>query len=138
MQVKIVERRKGELNLPLIYLFIFLFCFFFLFFLLNSEITLPEIPCIFKLITKHPCPTCGTTRLTKSLINLQFFDAFMFNPMIFVSGILFLIWGFYGFFQFFANKKIVISLNNREWWILRIAIVAIILLNWLYLEIAGI
>jgi hypothetical protein len=138
MQVKIVERRKGELNLPLIYLFIFLFCFFFLFFLLNSEITLPEIPCIFKLITKHPCPTCGTTRLTKSLINLQFFDAFMFNPMIFVSGILFLIWGFYGFFQLFANKKIVISLNNREWWILRIAIVAIILLNWLYLEIAGI
>jgi len=138
MKIKIVERKKGELNLPLIYLFIFLLCVAALSFLLNSNIKLPDIPCFFKLLTNHPCPTCGTTRLTKNIIHFHFLDAFLFNPMVFLSGVLFLIWGFYGFFQLFANKKMIISLNNREWWILRIFIILIVLLNWLYLEIAGI
>ncbi len=138
MKIRIVDKKKGELNLPLIYLFIFLFCIVVLFFLLHSNIKLPDIPCFFKLLTKHPCPTCGTTRLTKSLIHFHFLDAFFYNPMIFLSGILFVGWGFYGFFELFANKKVVISLNSKEWWILRIFIIVIILLNWLYLEIAGI
>lgn len=137
MTVSIVNRRKGELNLPLIYLSIF--------FILSSAVIyfyynkiIPQIPCLFKVFTGHPCPTCGTTRLTLSLLNFNIIEAFFYNPLVFISGVLFFAWCLYGFYMAFSNKKIVVSLTNRDWVILRIIIVLSIILNWIYLELSGI
>lgn len=137
MRISIKKRNERELNLPLIYLTIFLFCFCCLYLLFTLNI-IPQIPCFFKLITDHPCPTCGTTRLTESLLHFNFIQAFLFNPMIFLLGVIFILWGLYGFYQMFSGKKVVFVLTNKDWIVLRILIISIIIANWFYLELMGI
>jgi len=137
MTILVKKMKKGELNLPLIYFSIALLGVIGLVILLQFN-SIPHYPCVFKLLTGHPCPTCGATRLTESVFHLKFIDAFLFNPMIFICCILFLLWGFYGFFQLFSRRKIVVNLSLKEWFFLRIIIVCVIIFNWIYLEIMGI
>lgn len=42
------------------------------------------IPCIFSKITGFYCPGCGVTRLLFSLLKLDFYQAFRYNPLIFI------------------------------------------------------
>ena len=43
------------------------------------------IPCPIKAITGFYCPGCGITRMLYSLINLDFYAAFRYNPLVFLS-----------------------------------------------------
>lgn len=43
-----------------------------------------EIPCIIHKITNLYCPGCGITRMFFSLLNLNFYQAFRYNPLIFI------------------------------------------------------
>jgi len=43
------------------------------------------IPCIFHQITGFYCPGCGITRMIFSLLKLDFYQAFRFNPLIFIA-----------------------------------------------------
>lgn len=43
------------------------------------------IPCPIKKITGLYCPGCGITRMIKSLLHLDFYQAFRFNPLVFIS-----------------------------------------------------
>ena len=43
-----------------------------------------SIPCMFYKITGFHCPGCGITRLLFSLIKLDFYQAFRYNPLIFI------------------------------------------------------
>ena len=38
-----------------------------------------SMPCLFKAVFKIPCPGCGMTRAFKSIIQLDFIQAFKFN-----------------------------------------------------------
>ena len=42
-----------------------------------------RVPCLFLILTGHPCPTCGVSRMFLSLMRLDFAAAFRFNPVIF-------------------------------------------------------
>lgn len=42
------------------------------------------IPCIFKKITGLYCPGCGITRMFLSLVRFNIYQAFRYNPLVFV------------------------------------------------------
>ena len=43
-----------------------------------------HLPCIFREITGYMCPGCGVTRMFKSIICLDFTNAFKYNPVVFL------------------------------------------------------
>ena len=43
-----------------------------------------EIPCLIKKITNLECPGCGITRMFISLFKLDFYQAFRYNPLVFI------------------------------------------------------
>ena len=49
-----------------------------------------SIPCVFHEITGFYCPGCGVTRMLFSLLKLDFYQAFRYNPLLFILLILFL------------------------------------------------
>ena len=50
------------------------------------------IPCIFYKITGLYCPGCGVTRMLFSLIDLDFYQAFRYNPLVFILLMLYIIY----------------------------------------------
>ncbi len=50
------------------------------------------IQCPIHYITGYYCPGCGITRLLFSLIKLDFYQAFRFNPLVFILIILYIIY----------------------------------------------
>ena len=137
MEIKIVPRRKGELNLPLIYLIITLILAGTAYGLFRLH-SVPVLLCPFKEMTGYPCPTCGSTRLVLSLFHLKIENAFFWNPGLFLLGIVAVIWFGHGVISQFMKKKISISLTKREGFWLRAALIGAFLLNWLYLIVAGV
>jgi len=41
-------------------------------------------PCLFRRVTGHPCPTCGTTRMVVSICRGRIAEAAVRNPLMFV------------------------------------------------------
>ncbi|HLP59499.1 MAG TPA: DUF2752 domain-containing protein [Candidatus Deferrimicrobium sp.] len=137
MKLKTIERIKGELNLPLIYFMVTGTCLLFVYVLYLVK-QIPRIPCVFKTITGLPCPTCGATRVLKCLFQFDIVSAFLWNPMLFLAGIAFIAWVVYGFYMSFSGKKAKIILTGKEKRFLRWGVVILILIDWIYLAIAGI
>ncbi len=50
------------------------------------------IPCFFEQLTGYYCPGCGVTRMTFSLIHLDFYGAFRYNPLVFCLILLFILY----------------------------------------------
>lgn len=95
-----------------IILFFLLLCYYFL----NQKFSI-GIPCIFHEITGLYCPGCGVTKLTFSLLELDFYQAFRANPLIFILLILAII---YCFIKLILKKlfKINITIPNYVYYIL--------------------
>ena len=73
--------------------------------------------CIYKKLFNIYCAGCGTTRMIKCILNLEFKEAFMYNPFVFILLILFLIYLIYFIVLYiktgkkaFLNYKILIVL----------------------------
>lgn len=64
-----------------------------------------EIPCIFHKITGLYCPGCGLTRMLFSIINLDFYQAFRYNPLLFICLPFLIIYFVYGLLMYLNNKK---------------------------------
>ncbi len=137
MQFKNIQRKKGELNLPLVYLLVVGAGVFFVYILYLFK-RLPHLPCIFKVITGCSCPTCGSTRIVSSLLNLDILSAFSWNPLLLLGGIVFIAWGLYGFYQLFSGKKIRVTLTKKEGLYLRLGLITLFILNWIYLVVSGV
>jgi len=137
VKLRNIKRKKGELNLPLIYLLVVGVCglFFYLLYLLN---TLPQIPCAFKAVTGSPCPTCGSTRVVLNLFDLDIYSAFHCNPLFFLVSIVFIAWTLYGFYMLFSGKKVEVTLSKKEGLFFRLGLAILFLLNWVYLIAAGV
>jgi len=63
-----------------------------------------SIPCLFHEITGFYCPGCGITRMLFSLFRLEIYQAFRYNPLVFI---LFFSYIFYKILQLFDNKIII-------------------------------
>ncbi|AJS60643.1 hypothetical protein UB51_21745 [Paenibacillus sp. IHBB 10380] len=47
-------------------------------------VTKIDVPCVFHELTGFYCPGCGITRVTLSLLGLDFVQAFRYNPLVFI------------------------------------------------------
>jgi hypothetical protein len=67
-----------------------------IFFILAVKFSVEHIHhslCLFKFFTGHECLGCGMTRALNSLINLNFSQAYSYNPrVIIVAPLLFIAW----------------------------------------------
>lgn len=50
---------------------------------LNQKIGF-SIPCFFKKMTNYYCPGCGITRMFFSILRFDFYQAFRYNPLVFL------------------------------------------------------
>ena len=71
--------------------FLILFFITIIYCIINSFLNI-GIPCLFHKITGLYCPGCGITRMISSIINFDFYQAFRYNPLIFILFILFIIY----------------------------------------------
>ena len=87
------------------------------------------IPCIFHEITNLYCPGCGVTRMIFSILKLDFYQAFRYNPFIFILLILLIIYIAYIIICKILKKKYY-KLNIKHLIIISaIAIIFMILRN---------
>lgn len=75
-----------------------------------------DIPCMFNEITHLYCPGCGITRALRSLVHLDFYQAFRYNNLIYI---LIVVLGIY-FIEIILNKYKIKNLNlirfyNKLW-----------------------
>jgi hypothetical protein len=137
VKLKTISRTKGELNLPLVYFMVTGTCTFliYVFYLVRR---IPRIPCVFKTLSGYPCPTCGATRVVRSLFQFDIVSAFLWNPLLFLGGIVFVAWIVYGFYVLFSGKKVQAVLTENEKRFVRWGIMILFFLNWIYLVKAGV
>ena len=83
------------------------------------------IPCIFYKITNFYCPGCGLTRMIVSLTKLEFYQAFRYNPLVFI---LLIVSGIYYAYHKILKKQIKIN-NKLTYFLLIIVILFGILRN---------
>ena len=77
------------------------------------------LKCPFKLITGFYCPGCGVTRMLYKIITLDFYQAFRYNPLLFVCFpfILFLLIN--NIYSHIKNKKALYKkIPELVWYIL--------------------
>lgn len=88
-----------------------------------------SIKCPFHEITKLYCPGCGITRCLISIIKLDFYQAFRYNPLVFILLPFLIPYFIYKIYIFFLNKddKITKKIPNFVYYIL----LGIIILFWI-------
>jgi hypothetical protein len=111
-----------------------------LFYFLYSFYRNPETGiswCLFKNATGYPCPSCGTTRAMKHLVQAEFYKALVTNPLSYLMAlVLFIVpvWVGYdaitrksGFFQWYQNGETLI--RKRP---IAFLFIGLILANWIW------
>jgi hypothetical protein len=125
--------RPGELNHELIWLLVSiavaLIAWVWLYFGLRTPI------CLFHEFTGIACPGCGATRCVRDVFRGDLTSAFLMNPLVFLTGILFVVYDCYAAIILalrlprFRFDEVPPFLSTTA----RIAIPGIILLNWAWL-----
>ena len=101
----------------------------FLFAIINLLIVLFfEIPCPWKKNFNIDCAGCGATRMVKSILNGNFYQAFRFNPLLFCLLLIFIIYGLYILICKIIHKEYY-KIKEREMWILLILVVLFMILR---------
>lgn len=111
-----MKKTYYKLLIPLLILLLYLF--------LSRKYNL-YIPCIFNEITNLYCPGCGATRMLYSLVIGNFYQAFRYNPLLFICIPGILILGINFVLSSFTHKKSFYSKIPNLVWIM-IAIIFII------------
>jgi hypothetical protein len=89
-------------------------------------------PCAFRRLTGVPCPTCGTTRVALAVLDADLAAAFAVNPLAAATGLAFFAGGALALVWALAHGRVpVLQRPVPRWW--RLALVAVILINWTYL-----
>lgn len=63
------------------------------------------IPCIFHKLTNLYCPGCGITRCLFSILKGNFYEAFMYNQLVFILLPFIIIYYFINTFYYITDKK---------------------------------
>ena len=69
--------------------------------------------CIFKNFFHIDCAGCGGTRMFLSILKLDFYQAFRYNPYVFILFILGIIYGIYFCIMKLLKKKVFVP--NIKW-----------------------
>ena len=95
-------------------------------------------PCLFHRITGLPCLTCGATRSVVSLSGFKIASSFIYNPFMAIFLAAILLFSTVKAAGFLFKREIILELTGGEKKGFRIAVLSLIILNWIYLIIAGI
>lgn len=93
--------------------------------------------CIFKGVTGLPCPACGTTRSTVSLLKGSFYEALYTNPLGFIASALLVLVPLWLCFDLYHRKTSLFECYTTCESFLKRPLVftsfcVLILLNWLW------
>jgi hypothetical protein len=100
---------------------------------------LPLPLCRFREMTGVACPTCGSTRMARSLLEGDLVAAAGWNPFMFFALACFAVWAVAS-----ASLRVLghpgwrIELAKREWRALQIAFVVALVGSWIYLIWRGV
>ena len=99
--------KKRIVNVVLFIIAILITSFTFLYI-----IKLIDFKCVFKEIFNVYCAGCGTTRMVESILKLDLYQAFRYNPLMFI---LFIILGIYIIYQIFVyiKKGSILKINIK-------------------------
>jgi hypothetical protein len=90
-------------------------------------------PCIFRLTTGLPCPTCGSTRAFGRLYHLDLAGALLMNPLAAASALGLLLWGVADLVLLPRGRALRLRLAPALHNPARVAVVTLVLLNWAFL-----
>lgn len=77
------------------------------------------VPCFLNYVTGLYCPGCGLTRMLYSMLEGNFYQAFRFNPLMFIATpFIFLLIVDYLVSGFFKRKPIITKIPNVIWYLL--------------------
>ena len=86
------------------------------------------IPCIFHKITQMYCPGCGLTRMIISIFKLDIYQAFRYNPLLFIMMPFIITYEIIYYINWIQDKNYIIS--KKIWYtLLIITIIYTILRN---------
>ena len=76
--------------------------------LITAQIlTIINYKCPWRYMFHLLCAGCGVTRMVKSIFKLQFYNAFLYNPLFFIFGIIIIIYYVYILVCILLNKSII-------------------------------
>ena len=93
-------------------------------YLLISIVFHPVIPCVFHEVTGLYCPGCGISRMLISILKFDFYQAFRYNPLLFIMlpfALALIVDHIYST----INKKqsLYKKINNKVWIILCVVLI---------------
>ena len=96
---------------------------------------LPGLRCPFLAVTGYPCLTCGATRCAIALLHGNFSLAWSWNPLAFVALCAVAVFDLYAAVVLLAGtpRFRMIDWTRAEKNAVRIAVIALIAVNWIYL-----
>ena len=111
-------------NKVILALFLILLGLIISFIILNSI----NYKCPFKELLHLWCPGCGGMRMIRSLIQLNFYQAFRYNPLLFI---LLIIGIFYIIFMtiYYIKKKVLIIPSYKTWIVILIILIIYMILR---------
>ncbi len=74
------------------------------------------------------CAGCGATRMLESIIKLDFYQAFRFNPLLFCLLVIIIVYGLYVLISKILHKKYY-KIKERDWLILLILVILFMILR---------
>lgn len=86
---------------------LFLLCLIFGLFISIKLLELLDYECFYKKFFNIYCPGCGTTRMFKSLLDLNIYQAFRYNPVMFILFIIFIIYFIVNSIRYFMDMKLI-------------------------------
>lgn len=111
--------KKKNHSFVLFLCFIILVLLFCIYYFLFSKFNI-SVPCVFHKITGFYCPGCGVTRMIFSLFRLDFYQAFRYNSLLFISlpFILFYFFDFIIKFLLYKDNYLYRKISDRTWYLL--------------------
>lgn len=98
---------------------------------------LPFTLCYFKGLTGLPCLSCGSTRALGRLAHLDWRGAWAMNPLATSGIVLVLFWGLGDLALLPRRRALSLEVSPALAPLLRYAVIALVIANWLYLVLAG-
>jgi hypothetical protein len=100
---------------------------------------LPWPVCLFHALTGHPCLTCGATRSAVAFFHVHVLAAFQWNPLAFVFYSALSIFNLYALTVIIMRwpRLRIAQLGAGERKFIRVSIISLFALNWVYLLIAN-
>jgi hypothetical protein len=93
--------------------------------------------CYVKAFTGLPCPSCGSTRALARLFDLDVAGAFAMNPLATLAVFALAAWALADLALLTRGRALGVRVERRAASVLRVAALAAVLANWLFLLYAG-